>query len=86
MGWGFYKATIPALKHKTANMDTLVVIGTSVAFGYSVFVTIFPQVVESIEREAMPYFDVSTIIIISLILLGRYLEAKAKIKTALRQS
>ncbi len=80
-GWIFYRATIPALKHRTANMDTLVVIGTTVAYGYSVFVTMFPQIVENIGVEPMPYFDVATIII-GLILLGRYFEAKAKSGTS----
>ncbi len=80
-GWGFYQATIPALRHRTANMDTLVAIGTSVAFGYSAFVAIFPQVVKSIGIKPEPYFDVSTIII-GLILLGRFLEARAKAGTS----
>lgn len=80
-GWIFYRATIPALKHRTANMDTLVVIGTTVAYGYSVFVTVFPQVVQKIGIEPAPYFDVATIII-ALILLGRYFEAKAKAGTS----
>jgi len=80
-GWVFYRAAIPALKHRTANMDTLVVIGTTVAYGYSAFVTAFPQVVEQIGIEPMPYFDVATIII-GLILLGRYFEAKAKAGTS----
>ncbi|MBI2600073.1 copper-translocating P-type ATPase [Candidatus Daviesbacteria bacterium] len=80
-GWTFYSATIPALRHRTANMDTLVAIGTSVAFGYSAFVTLFPQVIESIGFEPMPYFDVSTIII-ALILLGRFFEARAKMGTS----
>lgn len=79
-GLTFYKATLPALKHRTANMDTLVTIGTTVAFVYSTFVTIFPQIIERIGMEAVPYFDVSTIII-ALILLGRYLEARAKAGT-----
>ena len=80
-GWVFYRAAIPALKHRTANMDTLVVIGTTVAYGYSAFVTAFPRVVERIGIEPMPYFDVATIII-GLILLGRYFEAKAKAGTS----
>ena len=80
-GLTFYQATIPALRHRTANMDTLVAIGTSVAFGYSVFVTIFPEVVKKIGMEPMPYFDVSTVII-GLILLGRYFEARAKAGTS----
>lgn len=80
-GLEFYKATIPALRHRTANMDTLVVIGTSVAFLYSSVVVFFPKVINSIGVEAMPYFDVSSIII-GLILLGRFLEAKAKAGTS----
>jgi P-type Cu+ transporter len=77
----FYKATIPALRNRTANMDTLVALGTTVAFVYSVFVTIFPKVFVNLGIEVMPYFDVSSIVI-GLILLGRYLEAKAKTGTS----
>ncbi|TSC85075.1 MAG: Cu2+-exporting ATPase [Parcubacteria group bacterium Gr01-1014_13] len=80
-GFGFYRATLSALKHRSANMDTLVAMGTTVAFGYSAFVTIMPSVVERAGIEPMPYFDVSTIII-GLILLGRYFEAKAKAGTS----
>lgn len=80
-GLTFYRATIPALRHRTANMDTLVAIGTTVAYGYSAFVTVFPQVVQSLGIEPAPYFDVATIII-GLILLGRYFEAKAKAGTS----
>jgi len=80
-GLTFYQATIPALRHRTANMDTLVAIGTTVAFVYSSFVTIFPQLLENIGVKPEPYFDVSTVII-GLILLGRYFEAKAKASTS----
>lgn len=80
-GWAFYRATIPALKHRTANMDTLVAIGTSVAYVYSAFVTIFPKSVMDLGLETMPYFDVSTIVI-GLILLGRFFEARAKSATS----
>ncbi len=80
-GLSFYQATIPALKNRSANMDTLVVIGTTVAYLYSAFVTIFPQIPKAIGIEPTPYFDVATIII-GLILLGRYLEAKAKGQTS----
>jgi Cu+-exporting ATPase len=80
-GFGFYRATLSSLKHRSANMDTLVAMGTTVAFGYSVFVTVLPSVVEKVGIEPMPYFDVSTIII-GLILLGRYFEAKAKAGTS----
>lgn len=80
-GLTFYKATIPALRHRTANMDTLVALGTTVAYFYSAIVTIFPSVVERVGIEPMPYFDVATIII-GLILLGRYFEARAKAGTS----
>lgn len=80
-GSEFYKATIPALKHRTANMDTLVALGTTVAYLYSVVVTIFPQLVKEVGIDPMPYFDVAAIVI-GLILLGRYFEAKAKAGTS----
>ncbi len=79
-GLEFYKATIPALKHRLANMDTLVSLGTTVAFIFSAFITFFPSVVKNIGLQPMPYFDVSTIVI-GLILLGRYFEARAKMGT-----
>lgn len=80
-GWTFYRATIPALKHRTANMDTLVALGTSVAYLYSTVVTFFPNIVMDLGLDAMPYFDVAAIVI-GLILLGRYFEAKAKGQTS----
>lgn len=80
-GWDFYRATIPALKHRTANMDTLVALGTTVAYFYSAFVTFFPNIIMDLAMEAMPYFDVATIVI-GLILLGRYFEARAKGQTS----
>ena len=88
IGLTFYRAAIPALRHRTANMDTLVALGTSVAFFYSAFVTLFPYLLpvlpignSSLSTSFMPYFDVSTIII-GLILLGRYFETKAKAGTS----
>jgi Cu+-exporting ATPase len=79
-GQDLYRAAVSSLRHRIANMDTLVVIGTSVAFLYSVFVTFFPKFFINLGIEAMPYFDVSTVII-GLILLGRFLEAQAKAGT-----
>ena len=79
-GLGFYKATIPALKNRTANMDTLVAIGTTVAYIFSTVVTFFPSLVMNAGIEVMPYFDVASIVI-GLILLGRFLEARAKGQT-----
>lgn len=80
-GREFYMAALPALKNRLANMDTLVALGTSVAFFYSAFVTFFPSVLMGTGVEVMPYFDVSSIVI-GLILLGRYFEARAKSQTS----
>ncbi len=80
-GLTFYKATIPSLRHRSANMDTLVAIGTTAAFSYSVLVTLMPKVISAVGIEPMPYFDVATIVI-ALILLGRFFEAKAKAGTS----
>lgn len=77
IGASFYKAAWPALLRRRANMDTLVALGTTVAYLYSAFVVIFPEIVMRAGIEAMPYFDVSTLII-GLILLGRFFEARAK--------
>ncbi|MFZ6034675.1 MAG: heavy metal translocating P-type ATPase [Patescibacteria group bacterium] len=79
-GMDFYKAAVNSLKHRLANMDTLVALGTTVAFVYSVFVTFYPDFFMNLKIEAMPYFDVSTVII-GLILLGRLFEAQAKAGT-----
>lgn len=80
-GLEFYKTAIAALKNRTSNMDTLVALGTTVAYLYSVTVIIFPQAFMGLGIEIMPYFDVATIVI-GLILLGRYFEAKAKAGTS----
>src|SRR3989339_431768 len=79
-GQDLYRAAISSLHHRIANMDTLVVIGTTVAYLYSIFVTFFPKFFMDLKIEAMPYFDVSTVII-GLILLGRFSEAQAKAGT-----
>ena len=62
-------------------MDTLVAIGTLAAWGYSTLVTLWPQILADAGREPETYFDSSTIIV-GLILLGRWLEARAKRQTA----
>ena len=80
-GWQFYQATIPALKNRLANMDTLVALGTTVSYIYSLTVIFYPALFKSAGIQAMPYFDVSSIII-ALILLGRYFEARAKAGTS----
>src|SRR3989344_102941 len=72
-GYRFYTGTLIALRNKSANMDSLIAIGTSAAYFYSAAVTIFPNFFLS----KSVYFDTAAVII-TFIILGKYLEAKAK--------
>jgi Cu+-exporting ATPase len=77
VGLKFYSGLRLLYKYKTADMNTLISIGTLSAFFYSVAVTIFPQFFEIQGISGKVYFDTSAIII-TLILLGKYLELLAK--------
>ncbi len=79
-GLRFHRAALAGLRHLNTDMNTLISVGTSAAFFYSVFVTFFPRIIESAGIMPMTYFDSSSMII-SLILLGRYFESKAKTRT-----
>jgi Cu+-exporting ATPase len=79
-GGRFYRAAWRGARHGSTNMDTLVAVGTTAAWAYSVFVTLWPEVVMAAGLEPVSYFDSSTIII-GLVLLGRWLEARAKGRT-----
>jgi len=79
-GSQFYRQAWAAAKHFQTNMSTLVVLGTLAAWGYSTFVTFFPHVIENSGLMAEVYFDSATIII-GLILLGKYMEMRAKAQT-----
>ena len=76
-GRQFYVGAWGALKHRTSNMNTLIAVGTSVAYLYSVAVTFFYGTSLFEGYDAATYFDTSTAII-GLVLVGRYLEARAK--------
>ena len=80
-GWRFYKGAWGALRHRTTDMNTLIAVGSSAAYVYSVIATLFPGVFTSSGIMAHVYFDTSSAII-TLILLGRYLEARAKGQTS----
>lgn len=67
-GLQFFQATWSGLKNRTASMDTLIAIGTLAAYGYS------------IANPAKTYYDTAAVIV-TLILLGRYFEARAKAHT-----
>jgi Cu+-exporting ATPase len=73
----FYVQAWNAAKHRSTNMNTLVAVGTSVAFGYSAFVTLWPHLAVRWELPYNLYYE-SAVIIIALILMGRWLEARAK--------
>jgi Cu+-exporting ATPase len=72
VGWGFHRTSLRVLRHFGANMDVLISLGSTAAFAMSVVATFFPNVVGSIT-----FYD-TTALIITLISLGKYLEARAK--------
>ena len=76
-GKRFFRGFWQTLKHFTADMNSLVVIGTSSAYMYSSLVTFVPSLFSGISQRPTTYFD-TTAVIITLILLGRMLEAMAK--------
>ncbi len=78
-GKRFFKVFWKELLHLSADMNSLVAIGTGTAFTYSILATLFPEL---ISKNTVPhvYFDTAAVII-TLILFGRWLEAKAKSKT-----
>jgi Cu+-exporting ATPase len=75
VGWEFHRGALKTLRHGSATMDTLVSLGSTAAYLMSVVATFFPQVV------GMTTFYDTTALIITLIFLGRYLEARAKGQT-----
>ncbi|HEA65180.1 MAG TPA: copper-translocating P-type ATPase [Candidatus Aminicenantes bacterium] len=81
IGWQFYKGAWGAFKHRNADMNTLIAVGTSAAYLYSVAATLFPSFFETGGIKPAVYFDTSALIIV-LILLGRLLEARAKGQTS----
>ncbi|MCE5195468.1 MAG: heavy metal translocating P-type ATPase [Nitrospiraceae bacterium] len=81
IGWQFYKGAISAAKHRTTNMNTLIAVGTSAAYIYSVFAAFYPSLFEIKGYSAEVYFDTAAAIIV-LILLGRMFEARAKGRTS----
>jgi len=79
-GWRFYRGAYGALKHGQANMNTLVALGTSAAYLYSTAAVAAPGLFAGAGGRADVYFDTSALII-TLILLGRLLEMRARGRT-----
>jgi Cu+-exporting ATPase len=80
-GWQFYVGFWKATKHKTSDMNTLIAVGTSAAYLYSLIVTFGSHLIMVKGLMVDVYFDTSAAIIV-LILLGRFLEARAKGRTS----
>ncbi|MEM9949139.1 MAG: heavy metal translocating P-type ATPase, partial [Cyanobacteria bacterium P01_D01_bin.36] len=85
-GQSFYIGAWKAFTHRTSNMNTLVALGTGAAYAYSLFVTLFPTLLTSQGLAPDVYYE-AAVVIIALLLLGRYLENRAKGQTsdAIRQ-
>jgi Cu+-exporting ATPase len=73
IAWPMYKSALNSLKGFSANMDTLIVMGTSAAYFYSVYAVL--------SNTGHVYFEASAVLI-TIVIFGRYLEAKAKGKTS----
>jgi len=85
-GWPFYTGAAKALRHRATDMNSLIAVGTIAAYGYSVATILVPSFFRSaglgMADAALPlYFDTAAAII-TLILLGRFLEARARSHTS----
>ena len=80
VGWDYYVGALKSLRNRSANMDVLVAMGTSVAYVFSLAV-LFAQFVGSESLGSHVYFETSAVII-TLIVLGKLLEARAKGRTS----
>ena len=78
-GMRFFKKGIPALLRGTPDMNSLVVVGTAAAWGFSVVATFWSDILP--EGTVNVYFEAAAVIV-TLILIGRYLEARAKGRTS----
>ncbi|KAJ1416108.1 P-type ATPase [Sesbania bispinosa] len=79
LGWRFYSGSYKALRHGSANMDVLIALGTNAAYFYSVYSVL--RAATSPHFEGTDFFETSAMLI-SFILLGKYLEILAKGKTS----
>lgn len=80
VGKPYLQGVVRFVKHRVANMDTLIGIGTLVAYVYSILITLLPSLGVLLRVPEYTYFDV-TIVVIGFITLGKYLEAQSKKKT-----
>ena len=82
-GWPFYAGAVSAARHRQTNMNTLIAVGTTAAYGISVAATFFPGLFEAsgLDPRRYLYYETSAVIV-ALVLLGRYLEARARAHTS----
>ncbi len=80
-GQSFYRGAWKSLKRRGADMNTLIALGTSAAYFYSVFATVFPRFFSSQGLEPVVYYETAAIVI-TLILLGRFFESRARGQTS----
>ncbi|MGK5114976.1 heavy metal translocating P-type ATPase [Geodermatophilus sp. CPCC 205506] len=80
-GGEVYRAAWTAARHRSTNMNTLVALGTGVAYAYSAFVTLWPAAAERLGLPLHVYFETS-LVILALVLAGRWMEGRAKKRTA----
>ena len=78
VGWQFHRGFLHDLRYRQASMSTLVSVGTSAAYFFSVAVTLWPHV---FPAHSVTYYDVSAVVI-TLVVLGRWLEARARGRTS----
>ncbi|XP_012504534.1 PREDICTED: copper-transporting ATPase 2 isoform X3 [Propithecus coquereli] len=79
-GWYFYVQAYKSLRHRSANMDVLIVLATSIAYAYSLVILVV-AVAEKAERSPVTFFDTPPMLFV-FISLGRWLEHVAKSKTS----
>jgi P-type Cu+ transporter len=79
----FYRGALSAARHGRADMNTLVVVGTTTAYGVSVLATFFGSIFGGLglDPRSFLYYDTATVIV-TLILVGRFLEARARSRTS----
>ncbi len=80
-GHDIYRSAWAAAKHRATSMNTLVALGTGVAYGYSAFVTLWPGQAQSWGLPLHLYFE-TALVVVALVLMGRWLELRAKKRTA----
>ena len=81
VGWQFYQGAWASARHGMSDMNTLIAVGTSAAYGYSLMAVLAPGLFGAIGQAPQVYFETAAMII-TLILLGRFLEARAKGRAA----